>query len=117
MIYQKSKVKIINLLRSRGDTDPINFKLSNKKTKKPIDITSDSFTLSVSDEEFPIDANYLFQSTGAILDGFKGSVSFPVIEAVANELGGKYYDVQRTYGGVIKTIIRGQIQFEQDITK
>ena len=117
MIQQKNRVKIVNLLRSRGDTDPIKWRLRDPVTKKPIDITGDSFTLSVSEEEFPLGTDYVFQSTGTVTDGFGGALSFPVTLAASDEIGGKFYDVQRTYGGVVKTIIRGKIEFEQDITK
>ena len=114
---QPNKVKVINLLRSRGDTDPINFRLSVKKTKKAIDVTNDSFILSVSEEASPTGTDYVFQSTGTITEGFDGRISFPVPLASADNLDGKYYDVQRTYNTYVKTIIKGIIEFEQDITK
>jgi hypothetical protein len=116
-VTQPNKVKIINLLRSRGDTDPIKFRLSNKKTKKAIDVTNDTFTLSVSEESSPTGNDYVFQSTASITEGFDGRISFPVPDASADNLDGKFYDVQRDYNGYKKTIIKGVIQFEQDITK
>lgn len=116
MTQQQQKVKIINLVRSRGDTDDIKFRMTDKK-KNGLDITSNTFILSVSNEESPTGSTYVFQSTGALDDAFDGKFSFPITGGDEDNVGIFYYDVQRTYGGVVKTIIKGKLEFEQDITK
>ena len=117
MTQVNQKVKVINLERDRGDTDPIKFRLSNKSTKKGIDVTSDTYKLSVSSEESPTGSSYVFQSTGSISDAFDGKIEFPIDAGAADNLGLHYYDVERSYNSVAKTIIKGTIMFNQDITK
>lgn len=108
---------VINLERSRGDTFPIPFRLTNKKTKVGIDVTGDTYKLSVSAEEFPTGNTYVLQSIGEITDVFEGKIQFPIDATAADNLGDFFYDVERTYDGVTKTLIKGTIAFIQDITK
>jgi hypothetical protein len=111
-------VKLANLDRSRGDSVPIEFILyEDRGLTEAIDLTGDTFLLSVSSEEYPTTASYEFQSIGAVATPFSGLVSFPVSESNADRTGDYYYDVQRITGGLKRTIIKGIITFNQDITK
>jgi len=113
----KNQVEVIHFERDRGDTDPIKFQLKNSKTKEPLDITSDTFTLTVSIEPDPTGTDYIFQSTGEITDGYKGRFQFPISLSDSDNVGTLHYDVQRTYNTYDKTIIKGTIIFDQDLTK
>ncbi len=113
----KNKVEIIHFERDRGDTDPMKFRLTNKETKEPIDITNDSFTLSVGLEPNPASAGYVFQSTATITDGFEGRFECPVSLSDSDNVGLFHYDIQRTFNTYDKTIIKGTIDFDQDLTK
>jgi hypothetical protein len=117
-VQTDSSVEIVNLVRSRGDTSPIEFKLfSDVRKTEVIDITGDTFVLSVSEEEAPVTATYVFQSTGTLATPFTGEVAFPITVGNADRIGELFYEVRRTSGGTVKTIIKGLMTFEQNITK
>ena len=106
------------ICRKRGDTYPITIAVSNKTTGQLEDITGNDFTLSVSPEDAPVTANYLFQSTGIITDAVNGAVSFAISTSDADNLGNFYFDIQMSTGGSsLTTIMGGTFTFIQDITK
>ena len=111
-----------NLCRKRGDTFPIVVAVTDAETGAAIALTgSDTFLLTVDPSPAPADntAN-LFQLTGTVIDGPNGRVRFgPLSSPQANQTPGTYfYDVQWTNaGGEVRTILEGQWEVEQDVTK
>ncbi len=106
-----------SICRKRGDTYPIEITVLNKTTGNAKDITGASFKLSVSDENAPATAAYIFQSDGNITDAENGIVEFPITTSDADHIGNLYYDIQMTSGAVITTIMGGTFTLVQDITK
>lgn len=105
------------ICRKRGDTFPIEITVSDVNTGLPLDITGNTFTLSVSPENAPAVANYTFQSTGSILVAVDGTVSFAISAANADNVGIFYFDVEMVAGTFKTTIMGGTFEFNQDITK
>lgn len=105
----------VNIIRFRGDTDPIIFNVS--KAGKPVDLTGSVFTLSVSTESAPVTPSYTFQITGVVASPLTGQVAFTPLLAQVDLLGTYFYDMQMTTGLAIKTLVSGKITFNQDITK
>jgi hypothetical protein len=82
------------------------------------DLTSHSLIFSVSTEEKPTTASYVFQSVGVIDDATAGTAHFPLSESDTDLIGTFYYDVEITDGaGLKRTPSKGKIIFTQDITK
>lgn len=105
--------------RTRGDTYPLALTLKDKNGAA-IDITGFTFVLTVDPSETPADdtAN-LFQIAGVITDGPGGAVSFTPTTGNADQVPATYYyDIQMTdTGSQIRTIMKGQWEVIQDITK
>lgn len=101
----------------RGDSYPRVFRLLDKETGDPIDLTGCSAKLTVNREENPeTDASQLFSVDGT-LSGTPtdGKVTF-ILQG--NEVGDFWYDIQLmgvTWGP--KTIVKDQYNITQDITK
>jgi hypothetical protein len=105
------------ITRDRGDNFAHKITILDKDTRLPIDVTGNTFILSVSTIREPTVASYLFQSTGAITDAAGGKVSFPVTGGDEDNVGHFYFDIEMTAGTEIRTIDKGSIHFKQDITK
>jgi hypothetical protein len=105
------------ICRKRGDTYPIEITVKDKKTGLVLDVTGNTFTLSVSEEDAPIGAAYAFQSTGTITDAVNGVVEFAITASDANRVGVFYFDVEMAAGTIKTTILGGTFSLFQDITK
>ncbi len=112
-----TEITSTEICRKRGDTFSIEVTVTNKTTGAVEDITGNSFTLSVSSEDSPVAASYLFQSTGTITDAPNGRVDFPISVANADNLGFYFFDIEMLGGGLKTTIMGGTFEFTQDITK
>ncbi len=106
----------------RGDTDPIQFRLTDSDGN-PIDITSYTFRLSVDSVENPLDATRptateIFAVDGTITDAAAGRFEFVITTVMSDQTPGTYYyDVERTNGTKSRTIVKSTFQIMQDITK
>lgn len=105
------------ICRKRGDTYAIIIRVSDKTTGAALDISGNTFTLSVSEETAPVAASYVFQSTGTILVAVDGTVSFPITDANADNLGNFYFDIEMVAGAIKTTVMGGTYSVTQDITK
>lgn len=107
---------------TRGDTDPLQFRLVDK-SGGPIDITGYTFRLTVDSLESPTDptrptATQIFAADGVITDAPNGRFEFAMLVAMSDQTPGTYYyDVERTNGTSVRTIVKSTFQFIQDITK
>ena len=109
----------VNICRTRGDTAPFTVTVTTDGTT-PIDVTGFTFLLTVDPAPNPTDAtNNLFQLTGLITDGPNGVVQFSLTAGQADQTPAVYfYDVQMTdTGSIITTILKGEWEVVQDITK
>ena len=108
-----------NICRKRGDTHPEVFQL--KQNGVAVDITGDTFRLTVATRPDPPDNSFqVFQLTGSILVAASGTFQFTPNTTQADQNPGTYYyDVQwiENTSGQIRTILAGTWTFEQDITK
>ena len=105
------------ITRTRGDTYAHKITILDSATRLGLDITGNTFVLSVSTIREPTVASYVFQVTGTITDAAAGKVSFPFSAVEADNIGTFYYDMEMTAGTEIRTIDIGSIIFNQDITK
>jgi hypothetical protein len=103
--------------RFRKDTYPFKIVVKDKGTGAPLNVTGNTFTLSVSTENAPSTASYVFQSTGVITDAVNGKVSFPMSASDVDRVGTYYFDVVMDTGTERTTILRGILEFEESITK
>lgn len=103
--------------RFRGDTWPINIIIKDSVNRQVLNITTNTFILSVSAEREPTGTNYVYQVTGVITDGPNGKVSFPIGVAEADNLGTLFFDIEMIDAGEITTIKKGAINYKQDIGK
>jgi hypothetical protein len=102
--------------RFRGDTYPI--AITCTRGGQPQNIKGYAMTMSVSAVEDPETADYLFQSVANIDSGVDGKAHFPVTPADVDRIGTVYFDIEIIdTGGFKRTPVKGQIIFEQDITK
>lgn len=104
--------------RTRGDTHPIRFTITSGGS--PVDITGSSFVLTVSETIEPgVTDVPVMVLTGVIeAPATAGVVEFTPTEAEADLVGTFYYDVQQTdAGGHDRTVVRGEFNSRQDITK
>ena len=110
----------VNICRKRGDTFPFQLTIKDEDGVA-IDITGDTFLLTVDPSPAPTDAvNNLFQLAGVITDAPNGVVEFTPGAVEADQDPSVYfYDVQQTEAitGDIRTILYGQWEVVQDITK
>jgi len=111
-------VTSVDICRFRGDTDSFTVTLTTDGTT-PIDITGDTVVLTVDPSPAPTDAlGNLFTLTGVLTDPANGVVTFTPTALDADQTPSTYfYDVQWTSGTAVKTVLTGQWQVVQDITK
>lgn len=109
--------EVLDICRTRGDTFP--FDLTIQLNGTAVDITGNTFLLTVDPSPAPADAlNNLFQNTPAIQDGPNGIIRVTLSTGDADQTPGTYfYDLQMTSGASIRTIAKGQWVVEQDVTK
>lgn len=108
-----------NICRIRGDTNSILVNLTTDGTT-PIDITGDTFLLTIDPSPAPAnDTLNVLELTGVIVGApANGNVAFTPTALEADIAPGIYfYDVQWTAGTTVRTILRGQFEVQQDITK
>lgn len=104
---------------TRGDSPVIPVKVTDAKTKLPVDVTGGVFVLTVDPSEEPLDnsAN-LFALNGTVADGPGGLATFQPTTSQLDVTPGEYfYDVQMTLGGSKRTILKGKFTVSQDIGK
>ncbi len=108
----------IPICRKRGDTFPITFTIKDS-AGVVVDITGFTYLLTVDPEEEPIaSGNNLFQLTGVVPTGTDGKVTFTLSIGEADNLGEFFYDIQQTDGAsALRTVVKSDWVFEQDITK
>ncbi len=103
----------------RGDSDAKGFLIVDSNGDA-VNIAGYSFTLSVDTKKNPPDASTLqFALAGVITDAAAGAVSFTPSSANTDLAPGLYYyDIQQIDGSAaVKTVIKGRVLIEQDITK
>lgn len=107
----------LDICRSRGDTFPFDISITLDSTA--VDITGNTFLLTVDPSPAPTDdTNNLFQNTPAIQDAAGGVIRVTLSSGDAGQTPGTYfYDLQMTSGSSVRTIAKGQWVVEQDITK
>lgn len=105
------------ICRSRGDTFP--FDLTIKLNGVAVNVTTDSFVLTVDPDEAPDDAaNNLFANIPTIVDGPNGIIRVTLSVSDADQTPDSYfYDLQQTSGSATRTIMRGSWVVSQDISK
>lgn len=104
---------------ARGDNDARTFTITDG-SGNPIDISTWTLQLTVSTERNPDDASeQIFAATGVpVTDGSDGQVSFQPAAGALDSVnpGTAFYDIARTAPDV-KTLIKGKVEFIQDIGK
>lgn len=108
-----------DICRKRGDTNPFTLTIKDGDGNA-IDISLYAFVLTVDPSPDPADASEnLFQLSGTIVDGPNGIVSFePTTLQADQEPDTYFYDVQMTDdASKIRTILQGEFEISQDITK
>jgi hypothetical protein len=110
----------VDICRKRGDTFPFQLTIKDENGVV-IDITGDTFLLTVDPSPTPTGSgDNLFQLTGVLTDPVNGVVEFQPSAIQADQTPQTYYyDVQQTeaVSGDIRTILYGEWQVVQDITK
>lgn len=109
----------MKITRYRGDTDPISMTITNNSTGSPANLTGSTVKLTTNTKANPTDSStVLFQLTGISSDPLTGVVEFMLSDTDADKVGTFYYDVELTKNdGKKSTIVKGVIEFTQDITK
>lgn len=113
-------ITIIDLKRVRGDDHPFAFQLFQEDGTTVEPVTGFTFLMTADPGDEPVDnANNFWQLTGIIVDGPNGKYHFLPTEANMDlPIDTHFYDVQMVDGGSFKrTVIRGKLIIEQDITK
>ena len=110
----------IDLCISRGDTTPWTFTIKTGSPAVAVNITGFSFLLTVDPSSEPTGSgSNLFQLTGTITDAANGIMSFELTATQADQTPDVYfYDLQQTDGASkLRTVVKGEFEFKQDITK
>lgn len=109
-----------NITRRRGDTYPISLRVQDSGGDAvDLSATGYAFLMTVSSEQNPTGtSNELFQLTGIITSASEGRVEFRPSESDVDAIGVFYYDIEMTDDeGYITTLVTGEFELEQDITK
>lgn len=116
-------VSQVDLCRTRGDTSTFTVTITTDGTT-PIDVTGFTFLFTVDLNPDPLDsADNLFQlSVGSgitLSDPTNGVITLGITEVQADQTPDVYfYDLQMTdTGSLITTILKGEYEVVQDITK
>ena len=108
-----------NFCRSRGDTFPFTITFTDS-SGSAIDITGFTYLLTVDPDPDPSDAtNNLFQNTPVVTDGPNGVITVTLTPAQADQTPDLYFfDLQQTdTGGFVRTVLKGEWEVVQDVTK
>jgi len=105
----------VNLCLQRGDTQPFGFDIMNPDGTAAT-IAGFSYVFTVNTNPVPTDiTDQVFQVAGAI-SGNTVSINLSPVEA--DQLGVLFYDLEETdLGGLIRTVAKGQVEWQQDISK
>lgn len=109
----------MQITRTRGDTVPDAFTVTNPATGSIANLTACSLKLTVSTVPNPVDSStQVFQITGTINDPASGVVEFAPTPAQADNVGYFYFDIEMkdSYGRTL-TLVKDTYVFTQDITK
>lgn len=107
------------IVRTRGDTVPDSFTVSNTATGEIVNLSSCLFKMTVSTDPNPVDeSTKVYQLDGTVTDPSKGVVEFTPTADQADHVGYFYYDIQMTdsYGRIL-TLVKDTYVYTQDITK
>lgn len=109
----------IDLCIKRGDTTVWGFRVLQPDGVTPENITGRTYLLTVNLLEEPVPSDpFLFQLVGTVPLGTDGIILFSLTDAQADNVGDFFYDNQQTDGaGDDRTIVEGEFEFKQDITK
>lgn len=107
----------VDVLLTRGDTFSLRYTV--KSGGAPVDITGWTFRLTTDPSEAPPDdANNYFQVVGVVENGPAGIVRFDWTAAETGVVRDTFYDIQSVDpDGKVRTIARGQMNWDQDTTK
>lgn len=107
----------LDICRSRGDTFPFDLTITLDATA--VDITGNTFVLTVDPSPAPADAlGNLFANVPAIQDAPGGVIRVTLSLVEADQTPSTYfYDLQMTSGIAVRTIAKGEWVVEQDVSK
>ncbi len=106
----------VNLCLQRGDTQPFGFTILNEDGTAAT-IAGFTYVFTVNTDPAPVGATPAptFSAAGTI-SGNIVSINLSALEA--DQLGTLFYDLQETdLSGGIATVAKGQVEWQQDITK
>jgi hypothetical protein len=106
----------VDLCLQRGDTQPFGFDILNEDGT-PATIAGFTYVFTVNTSPVPVGGTpaATFSATGTISGN---TVSINLSPAEADQLGTLYYDLQETdLSGLIRTVAKGKVEWQQDISK
>jgi len=106
----------VNLCLQRGDTAPFGFDILNADGTAAT-IAGFSYSFTVNSDPVPVGGTPAAEFTvaGAVSSN---TVSINLSASEADRLGTFFYDLQETdLGGLVRTVAKGQLEWQQDITK
>lgn len=108
----------MNLTFYRGDDNTITLKFMDGDTPKDITGWTIFFTLKKKIDDSDDDA-VLKKDITSHTNAAQGETEIPLLDTNTNDLAGIYhYDIQsKDDSGIIKTVIKGEINFIKDITR
>ena len=108
----------VSLRFSRGNNPAFSFQFLNEQGT-PLDITGNSYQMTVGTLAEPPDGTTnLFSLVGAVPTGADGRVEFQASVGQMDIVGVFFYDVQQVNTrGAKRTVLRGQMDVEQGVTK
>jgi hypothetical protein len=107
----------LDMCVSRGDSEIFAFTLVDS-AGVVIDISGFTFIMTGDTREEPSDTTtHIFQLTGVVPLGTDGRIVFTPAITDFVDLGDNFFDVQQNDSGIIRTIIKGGFDIQQDITK
>ena len=110
----------INMVAFRGDDISLGLKLTDYVTKDPIDITGWIFSMTIKEKTYQPDTDAAVVVDVLVhADPSNGITGVLIPNTKTNDLIGVYqYDIQyKTLSGIIRTFMRGQIDFLDDVSR
>lgn len=105
----------IDLCLTRGDTQAFGFSINNPDGT-PADLTGNTYLFTVDPSPSPADALGNLFSVAGVVNANVVSINLSPLEA--DQLGVYFFDLQETdVGGALFTVAKGQVTWQQDITK
>ncbi len=115
------RAAVCDIQRTRADTFPFTMVFTDKVTGTAIDLTGSTFKLTVDPSPAPADAlGNLFTNVPVIVGaGTDGRIRVTLSAGDANQTPAVYfYDIEQIDGAsAVRTLVKGQWEVEQDITK